>query len=101
MTKEVFMKRWKKSEKWTQVQKSLIFDCIHAEEIVHIAYKLGFIKWNVYNLVMERIKRTRNGSWMLIKSDKVKAYEKLIEKKYHESLMENQKSMHYHLWGAE
>jgi len=91
MTKESFIKKWKESEKWSQVQKPLIFDCIRAEENVYIAYKVGFINWNAYSLAMEKIKRTRNGSWMFEKSDKIKTYEELIDKKYHASLLINQK----------
>jgi hypothetical protein len=97
MTKKRFLEKWKESEKQAQVQKPLIFDCIHAEEIVHVAYKVGFINWNVRSIAIERIKRTRNGNWMFIKPEKVKAYEELIENKWWESLKKNQdKIMHNH-----
>jgi len=95
MTKEMFIKRWKESDKIKQIQRPLIFDCIQAEEIVYLAYKLGFIKWNVYSLAIEKIKRTRNsGSGLFNKPDIIRAYEKSIEEKYFESLLENQKNMH-------
>jgi hypothetical protein len=92
MPKEILLKRWKESEKRTQVQKPLVFDYIHAEEIIYVAYKVGFINWNVYGTAMERIKKTRNGNWMFIKQKEIKAYEELIEKKYWESLTENAKT---------
>jgi hypothetical protein len=68
MTKKEVMARWKR--KTSQKQRPLVFDCIIAKEIVYNAYRTGFIKWNVYDLAIERIKRTMNGTWMFKKSDK-------------------------------
>jgi hypothetical protein len=31
--------------------------------------KAGFIKWTVYDLVQDRIKRTMNGTWMFKEQD--------------------------------
>jgi hypothetical protein len=56
--------------KFTEAQRTLIFDCIIAKEIVYNAYKTGFIKWNIYSLASERIKRIMNGTWMFKEQDK-------------------------------
>ena len=60
MTREMFIKRWKESEKGTGTPLPLVYDCINAREIVHIAYDLGFIKGNVYRLALESIQRNMN-----------------------------------------
>ena len=65
------MARWRR-KKISQIQRPLILDCIFADEIVYNAYKAGSIGWNIYNLAQDRIKRTRNGTWMFENSDKNK-----------------------------
>ena len=60
MNREMFIKKWKESEKWTGTPLPLAYDCIHAREIVHIAYDLGFIKGNVFRLALENIQRNMN-----------------------------------------
>jgi hypothetical protein len=67
MTRKAVIAKWKKES--SQIQRPLISDCIIAKEIVYNAYKVGFIKWNVYSLALERIERTMNGTWMFKKPD--------------------------------
>jgi hypothetical protein len=67
MTRKTVMARWKK--KGPKKQRPFIFDCIIAKEIVYNAYKAGFIKWTVYDLAQDRIKRTMNGTWMFKELD--------------------------------
>ena len=94
MTKKSFIEKWKEREKWLQTQKPLIYDCIHAKEIVYNAYRFDFIKCSIYNLAMERIERTVNSigkNGLFEENKEIKSYYELVEKKWHESLMENQK----------
>ena len=45
---------------------------IHAMEIVCDAYYEGYINWNVYQKVLERIKINMNGSWMFEQKGNIK-----------------------------
>jgi hypothetical protein len=44
----------------------VIFDFINSKEIVCDAYRDGFINWNIYQKVLERINSNKNGSWMFV-----------------------------------
>ena len=54
--------RWEKRSK--RPEYLIAFPGIHAMEIVCDAYYEGYINWNVYQKVLERIRTNMNGSWM-------------------------------------
>ena len=46
----------------------IVIPLLHAMEIITDAYYEGYIKWNVYKKVLERIKINMNSSWMFEKN---------------------------------
>ena len=38
--------------------------CLHAKEIVYDAYKEGYITWNTFTDVSQKIDTAKNDSWM-------------------------------------
>ena len=51
-------------EEINPLERPLFFNCIYAMETVYDAYSEGFIKWNVYQKAIKKIKTNMNGSWM-------------------------------------
>ena len=51
-------------EEINPLERPLGLNCIYAMETVYDAYSKGYIKWNVFQKVLERIKTNMNGSWM-------------------------------------
>ena len=60
--------RW--SKKSRRPEYLIAFPGIHAMEIVCDAYYEGFINWNTYQKVLERINTNKNGSWMFEQKQK-------------------------------
>ena len=55
--------------------RSIIIPPLHAWEIASDAYDEGYINWNIYQKVLERINSNKNGSWMLEKKENINAKE--------------------------
>jgi len=52
---------------------------IYSQEIVYFAYSEGFINWNVYCKVLDKINSNKNGGWMFEKGNVKIDFEKVYE----------------------